>query len=181
MNFINEKKVFLEKLDKSKKGSIDEKLIPLISLINSKDCYYTTSSCSGRVVLRKESNQKNGTEWLNVSHDLVEEGFLKLNKNELIGDLIWLGVEPTIMHICCLDLESANKLLDLAKLFYKKSCLLSISNKIIVEIRGSETMEVPLYHNKELRYLDLFLLTSLVNEKLEKIFLKIKKFESKMR
>ena len=58
MSFINEKKVFLSKLDKSNKSSIDKNILNLINLINQKDDYYTTSSCSGRVYLRSDSNKK---------------------------------------------------------------------------------------------------------------------------
>ena len=47
------------------------------------------------------------------------------------------------MHICCKDLDVANALLEKAKKIYKKSCILTAQNKIILEIRGSEAMEMP--------------------------------------
>ena len=53
--FEKEKQDFLSKKDKSKKGSIDDGIIGLINLINSKSDYYTTSSCAGRIVLLDNS------------------------------------------------------------------------------------------------------------------------------
>ncbi|MBW2966012.1 hypothetical protein KY342_02835, partial [Candidatus Woesearchaeota archaeon] len=51
MQFENQKKTFLKKIDKSKKGGIDKEIIPLVNKINNSRNYYTTSSCSGRIVL----------------------------------------------------------------------------------------------------------------------------------
>ncbi|MBT4651150.1 hypothetical protein HOC13_01360 [Candidatus Woesearchaeota archaeon] len=175
MDFQNNKKTFLAKLDKSKKGGIDEKVISLIGVINSKENYYTTSSCSGRVGLLKGSEKKNETEWLKVSHDLIKEDFFGLENNK---GLVWLRLEPFIMHICCKDLESANILLGGAKRTYKKSCILSVSNKFIVEIRGSEQLKMPFYDDGELLFSgELTWLRNFINEKLGKIWEGINKFE----
>ena len=183
MNFQNEKKTFLAKLDKSKKGEIDEKIIPLLNMLNQNNDYYTTSSCSGRVYLWRGSGKKNETQWLRVSHDFITPDFLKLTRTAPIPNindsgLIWLRVEPLILHIACKDLESANKLLAVIRKLYKKSCLLSVSSKIIVEIRGSEFLEMPLYQNGELLFNDKIDLTQLVNKKFTLIFNKIKKLNT---
>ncbi|MBU0470976.1 MAG: hypothetical protein KKA62_01400 [Nanoarchaeota archaeon] len=179
MTFNNEKKTFLAKLDKSKKGGIDEKVISLINAINEKDNYYTTSSCSGRVNLWKGKEKKNEAEWLKVSHNPISIKFFELDDK---AGLIWLRVEPFILHVACRDLEAANFFLDKAKKFFKKSCLLSISNKIIVEIRGSETMEMPLYLEGELLFSGKFSwLEQEVNRKLNRIWEGIEKLEAEVR
>lgn len=49
-------------------------------------------------------------------------------------------------------LDNANKLLLEARKLYKKSCILSASKKIIVEIRGSEFLEMPLYDRSKLLF-----------------------------
>lgn len=103
-NFPNNKKTFLSKLDKSKKGDLDQKIIPLINLINQKPNYYTTSSCSGRVYLWRGSGKKNETQWLKVSHDLIKEDFFQTKE----PGLIWLRQEDFILHVCCDNLEHAN-------------------------------------------------------------------------
>lgn len=45
------KKQCLKKLDLSKKGSVDEGITHVVSLINSREEFFTTSSCSGRTIL----------------------------------------------------------------------------------------------------------------------------------
>tara|TARA_Y100000310_G_C20474822_1_gene711885 strand:+ start:304 stop:837 length:534 start_codon:yes stop_codon:yes gene_type:complete len=163
MTFQNRKKTFLSKLDKSKKGGIDPKVIPLINKINSQEKYFTTSSCSGRVVLWKGSGKKNEIEWLKVSHDLIDNTFLQ----NLSGpDLIWLKLEPFILHVCCQDLQSAKQFLSQAKKIYKKSSLLTISKKIIVEIKGSELLEIPIFKNQYL-ISDQELIIQIINSKFE--------------
>jgi tRNA wybutosine-synthesizing protein 3 len=165
MPFENDKKTFLEKLDRSKKGSIDGKAIPIIEVINGMKDYYTTSSCSGRAHLWRGSGRKNEMEWLRVSHDLIDEDFLKIEEE----GLIWLRVEPFILHVACRDLEAANEFLGKVRVIYKKSSILSANKKVIVEVRGSEFIEMPLYKDKELLFnVELSWLTELVNQKLKK-------------
>src|SRR3989344_5122062 len=167
MTFDNEKKTYLAKADKSKKGGIDEKVAPLLEAINVSPDYYTTSSCSGRVYLWKGTGKKSETQWLKVSHDLIATDFFEMDET----DLVWLRLEGVILHIACLDLQAAHVLLDKAHKFYKKSCILSASNKIIVEIRGSEFMEMPLYKDGKLLFSgDFGWLKGLINSKLEKMW-----------
>lgn len=49
--FSQWKKQCVNKLDLSKKGSVDEDIEHVVSLINSCEEFFTTSSCSGRVIL----------------------------------------------------------------------------------------------------------------------------------
>ena len=49
-NFDSTKKDILNKKDKSNIGFIDGKISKLCNLINSKEDYFTTSSCSGRII-----------------------------------------------------------------------------------------------------------------------------------
>ena len=58
----------------------------------------------------------------------------------------WCGLrlEGMILHVACRDWKR-NVLLDKARKYYKKSSILSASNKIIVELRGGEIVEMPLY------------------------------------
>jgi tRNA wybutosine-synthesizing protein 3 len=173
MNFENQKKTFLTKLDKSKKGSIDRRVNKLITLINRLDDYYTTSSCSGRTYLWR-GEVKNQVEWLKITHDLLPNDFFNL---EDFQGLIWLRLEGLILHIACRDITAANRLLQEARRIYKKSSILSISKKIIVEIRDSENIEMPFYQNLELIFSgDLEFLREMLNEKMQKIWKKRNEF-----
>lgn len=177
MTFQNEKKTFLAKLDKSRKREIDEKVLPIIRAINYKNNYYTTSSCSGRVHLWSGPGKKNETEWLKVSHDLIKADFFKIDNDQNHADAVWLRLEPFILHVACRDMDSAGDLLEKSRRIYKKSSLLSISSKIIVEIRGSEFIEMPLYKDGKLLFCgDLNWLTELINQKLNKIWAGMEKF-----
>ena len=175
MSFQNQKKTFLEKLDKSKKGSIDEKALPIINTINKTESYYTTSSCSGRVYFWQGSGKKNETQWLKVSHDTIEESFLELDNKE---GTIWLRYEGFIIHIACKDLESANSLLQEATTLFKKSSILTISKKIIVEIRSSQLLEMPFYKDDQLLYTgDISWLTNHINKLQKENWKKIEKLK----
>ena len=113
-----------------------------------------------------------------MSHDLIDERFFSISEGK---GLVWLRVEAFILHVACQDMKAANELLDKAKQIYKKSCILSASNKIIIEIRGSELVEMPLYKDGKLVYCgELEWLTQLVNEKLQKMWERMEKFRKKM-
>ena len=57
-NFLQRKNDLLNKKDKSSIGKWDEKIATLCEVINKKDNYYTTSSCSGRIVVMVDQEKK---------------------------------------------------------------------------------------------------------------------------
>lgn len=176
MTFDNDKKTALAKEDKSKKGSVDERILPLLVIINAHPDYYTTSSCSGRVYLWRGSGKKNETEWLTISHDPITDDFFTLET--AISGLVWLRVEPFILHVACRSLAAAQQLVTVSRMQYKKSCLLSVGKKLIVEIRGSEFVEMPLYRDGKMLFVgERSFLTALVNERLQQIFFGIERFQ----
>lgn len=55
ISFAQDKlRVLNQKEDLSRKGSVDQPIVELVDYINSLDNYYTTSSCSGRILLFSE-------------------------------------------------------------------------------------------------------------------------------
>ena len=54
VHFSSEKARVLSKVDLSRKGSVDEPIAELVSYVNSLSDFYTTSSCSGRLVVLQE-------------------------------------------------------------------------------------------------------------------------------
>ena len=50
-NFEKQKRIATSGVDFSRKGSIDVKIVDLSLFINSEKDYFTTSSCSGRIIL----------------------------------------------------------------------------------------------------------------------------------
>jgi len=76
-NFLQRKKDILSKLDKSSKKIWDLKIINLCDKINKNSNYYTTSSCSGRIVLMLDSEKKEEGLFIWISHDLINLKELK--------------------------------------------------------------------------------------------------------
>jgi len=149
ISFEVKKQHFLSKPDKSRKGSIDEKIKALVSYINTLPDYYTTSSCSGRILVLERKQKKHETIWHYATHDLVDNN--KKDSNELIAvmnkykenDNIMFHFEDAILHVACASLESAEHLLQCARsCSFKSSGIISIHNKI-VEIRSPKCIDVP--------------------------------------
>ncbi len=69
--FVKRKQDILSKSDKSSKGNHDKKIIKLCEKINSLENYYTTSSCSGRVVLMIDQDKKEKGLFIKVYHNLI--------------------------------------------------------------------------------------------------------------
>jgi tRNA wybutosine-synthesizing protein 3 len=78
-NFENSKAQCLGKRDKSFAGRIDVHAVEICSIINERDEFYTTSSCSGRCFLYKGHGVKSRLEETNsfercrISHELVTD------------------------------------------------------------------------------------------------------------
>jgi len=181
MNFEQEKKKQLEKTDKSSKGSWDKKIINLINKINNNAHYYTTSSCSGRIMLIKDSEGKKPGLFVFVSHDKLNFAELMTEINNIsFKGLIWFKLDSCILHVACKSVSDAVVLLNKAKLAgWKRSGIMNIGKRNLVELISTETMSFPVINNCKLLVSEDFLKLSLekANEKLERIWLKIEKLE----
>jgi len=176
-NFQQRKKDILSKLDKSSIGEWDEKIVQLCEKINSFPSLYTTSSCSGRIMILKDEDKKAPGLFKFVSHDLVRfEDFIKNIPEK--GDYKFKQ-EPLILHIACESLRDAEKLLEKSKIAgLKRSGIISLSKNIIIEIISTEKLEFPLVKKGKLLVDDEFLRVVLEksNKNLEKSWQKIDKF-----
>ena len=176
------KKKALTKKDKSKKAKIDERIKPLLDVINKHPNFYTTSSCSGRIVLLATNDfRKPYSKWLFVSHEKTSLTQLKEALKELPKETVWLRQEPPILHVCCRTLEEAIKLVNTARsIGFKRSGIQSLE-KNAVEIASVETLEIPLTKNEKLvvteDQLEFFL--EKANKKLVQSWKRIKELEEK--
>ncbi|VVB82588.1 tRNA(Phe) 7-((3-amino-3-carboxypropyl)-4-demethyl wyosine(37)-N(4))-methyltransferase [uncultured archaeon] len=178
--FSKRKKDVLSKLDKSSIGRWDEKISQLCNRINSSGKYYTTSSCSGRIILMIDAEKKGEGLFVFVSHEKVpfeklkEELILALKKNKKIK----FKLEPCILHVSCETLEDAEHIYEKAKLAgWKKSGIIGIKNGFTVELNSTEKLEFPIIQNKKVLVNEEFLKIVLdeANKKLEKSWGKIEK------
>jgi tRNA wybutosine-synthesizing protein 3 len=188
-NFQKEKDDVLKKLetiDKSRKGSVDEDIKDLVNTINNHPNYYTTSSCSGRImIIDKSGGKKHLAKWLLSSHYKIKKNDYDsifnneyLESDEFKKAKIWFMQEPAILHICAKDFESANKLLTkVREIPFKRSGIISISRRIIIEVLDTEKIET-IIANKGILLPDEKYSKELVkeaNNKLEKTKKKLEK------
>lgn len=151
--FAVRKKNFLSKIDKSRKSEIDKEILSLVDFFNSKDCYFTTSSCAGRIIINSQpkSTKKEDSLWLFVSHQpITDDEHKRISKTEFdTKDMIWFREEPFILHVCAENIESAHKILQCCrKIGLKHSGIIWAGEKIIVEIVDSVRIDLPIYHQK---------------------------------
>ncbi len=180
MDFEKEKKEFLRKKDKSRKGSIDIKIKKLAAKINSLNDFFTTSSCSGRILVftLPESNKKNEVQYLFCSHKKIK--FIEIQRiinKRLPKDDVWFKVQPVILHVACENINSAKKLLNSARdIGFKISGIISIGkSKIILELISTEKIETIVSKNGKLVIDENYfkVLVKEGNKKLEKTWEKI--------
>ncbi|MEK6833409.1 MAG: tRNA wybutosine-synthesizing 3 family protein [Nanoarchaeota archaeon] len=81
--FLQRKIAVLSKLDKSSIGKWDKKIKKLCDKINFLRDFYTTSSCSGRVILMIEQDKKGKDLFLKTWHDKINLSELKRVLNEI--------------------------------------------------------------------------------------------------
>ncbi len=176
--FDKQKKDCLSRIDKSKKRSIDKDIKPLIDLLNSSKDYYTTSSCSGRILLiEKKTDNKKDARFAFAEHKTADFKAIKKNLEKLSANDVWLKQESIIMHVCCRNLEAAKKLLKIVRdLGIKRAGIMNIGKRIIIEIIGTEAMEAIIARNGKMLIDDNYLkiLVEEANKKLERNKTKIR-------
>ena len=185
MTFESDKKTTLNKIDKSKKGSIDKEILGLVNKINKSKNYYTTSSCSGRIVLlSKKSGKKQEAKWLFKSHKKITLEEIKSALKPLPKTDVYFRFEPLILHIAAENIEYAQRLVNLARnLGFKRTGIQSTKNKIIIEIASTEILETIIAKEGKLlvdsNYLKILIQEA--NKKLQQNNKKIKKFENNLK
>jgi len=179
--FDKRKSDVLDKDDKSFIGEWDDKIKDLCGAINLKEDYYTTSSCSGRILIMKDQEKKGPGVFLWVSHDVINFRILKnvLRKIKHNG-FVKFKQEPCIMHVACRTLEKAQELVDKAReVGWKRSGIITTSKRFIVELMSTEKLEFLIMDSGHLlvaeEYLKIVVKKS--NENLKRTWEKIEKLE----
>ena len=98
-------------------------------------------------------------------------------------NLIYFKQEPVILHVCSSSLEKAEELLDKARdAGWKKKGIITTRKRFVVELIGSEKLELPVINNGKLLVDDdyLKLLIREANLKLERTWERIQKLEKKI-
>jgi len=180
-NFQQRKKSILNKLDKSSKKSWDKKIVKLCEKINSLENFYTTSSCSSRIVLIVDNAKKGPGLFVKVWHDKIN--FLELKKS--LGGIsrknIKFKQEPVILHVACESLDDALGFLKKAReVGFKRGGIISGDSKgFVLELIGTEKLEFPIISDGKILVDDKFLelIVKKSNENLKKNWVRIEKLK----
>ncbi len=196
-NFELFKKNVLTKIDKSKKGYIDEKIKNLCNTINQHENFVTLSSCSGRILLLKvpKNKKKHLSEWLIVTHEKAKtkefyktikeyEEKIKNTKEKEEYD-IYFKMEAAILHVACKKESEAFKLIELAKQNGFRRVGVISKRKNTVELICNENISLPIYDYKNKKFIineeQLEFLIKKSNEKLQISWKAINSLEEKFK
>ncbi len=186
-NFEEQKERAMDGLRKAlAEDKVDHDIIPLLEKINGLDNYFTTSSCSGRISVMEMPHfgDKVNSVWLGKWHREVsiEEVLEAIGKHH--SGQLWFLVRSPILHVAARTMEDAVKLLNLAVgLGFKYSNIKSVSHKkLVVEIRSTERMDVPLGENGELWVSEEYVgrIVKLANAQVRRFKGKLKRLEGEM-
>jgi tRNA wybutosine-synthesizing protein 3 len=185
ITFERRKEDCLGKDDKSSIGFWDKPIEGLCNKINKKREYYTLSSCSGRIVLIKNLDKKQPGMFIFREHAKTNFGEImnKLNEASLSKETLIFKQESCILHVCCKTLESAESLLEKARLAgWKNSGIMSTKGRIVLELRSTEYLALPIMEKGKLLVDETFLkiLIRESNNRLEKTWEKINKLEKEI-
>jgi tRNA wybutosine-synthesizing protein 3 len=182
--FLQRKHDILSKIDKSLIGEWDGRIVSLCKKINSFSEFYTTSSCSGRIVVMLDKSKKQRGLFLSVYHgELTLDKLLEdLNRIKEKG-MIKFKQEPPILHVHCNTLEDAKRLLRKAQLAgWKKSGIISSGKRFILEMNATEKLEFLIMDKGKILVDENFLklIVKKSNENLKKGWLKIEKLQKSL-
>ena len=183
-NFEEQKARAMESLRRAlEEDKVDRDIIPLLEKLNALESYFTTSSCSGRISVMEMPHfgDKLNSVWLGKWHREVSvEEVLEAVRKHKSGQL-WFLVRSPILHVSARTMEDAVRLLNLAiGLGFKYSNIKSVSHKkLLVEIRSTERMDVPLGENGELWVGEEYIerIVRIANDQLRRFKGKLKKLE----
>jgi len=185
ITFTRRKQDTLKKDDKSSIGSWDKPIEKLCKKINSLKNFYTLSSCSGRIVLIKNLDKKQPGMFVFRSHEEVNfnEIMKALESAAKTRETLIFKQEPPILHVCCEKLEDAEKILNLAReTGWKNSGIMSTQGRIVVEMRSTEYLALPIMLNGKILVDEEFLkiLVKESNKRVVKGWEKIGKLEKSL-
>jgi len=128
-------------------GRVDEDIIPLLELINSREDSFTTSSCAGRIGLMElpELGDKRRAVFHGKWHRRVGREEFREAMGKYEGKLLYLLAQPPIFHIYCRTLEEAREIVLLGReAGFKDSAFRSAEPPYLVALVTTEHLNVPL-------------------------------------
>ncbi|XP_036410280.1 tRNA wybutosine-synthesizing protein 3 homolog [Megalops cyprinoides] len=178
------KKQCLNKMDLSKKGSVDEDIAHVVRALNDAENYFTTSSCSGRIILIDgvsdcQDVQKQNCSWLFVTHQQCQKTDVVSGLERSCGDAVF-KFEPFVLHVQCRRLEDAQLLHNVAinSGFRNSGITVGKKGKIITAVRSTHCLEVPLSQKGQILVSEDYIefLVEVANQKMVENLRRIERF-----
>lgn len=147
--FAARKKAFLDRLEKeASQGRVDGDIYQFLKRLNELPWLYTTSSCSGRILLAsvRTPSYSKGKGFTPIAkwHRVVSTD--EVRRAIEPHDDVWMLVRGGILHISVSSAKRAYELISIAhRTGHKHSGIIAINRAgIIVEILGEERLDMPL-------------------------------------
>lgn len=182
-NFLNSKEKALNKLNNAEnENKIDEDIKNILKIINSDDNYFTSSSCSGRIVIIElpSLGNKKEAKFLGKWHRKVKFSEIEFAIKLATNGMIWILAQSPILHVIAKSNVSADKLIKIAiSSGFKNSGVKSYYDNIVIEICSTERLDSPIGKNGKLFCNEehLKLITDISNHIIVRSRKKIGKFE----
>ena len=136
----------LRSLEKAiREEKVDPDIVDILEIINSREGLFTTSSCSGRIVVIEVPypGAKPGAKFLGKWHREIRKEDLDEAIRKSKEGYIMFMVHPPIIHVVAVNPEIAENILKIAlSSGFKNSGMRAFKGKIVVEIRSTERMDV---------------------------------------
>ena len=146
--FINSKEKALDKLNKARfENKTDKGIEEIINLINSKEDFFTSSSCAGRIVVLElpELGDKKEAKFLGKWHRKVKYSDINKSIKKSNSGMVWFLAQSPILHVVTKSNLLADKLLKIGiSSGFKNSGIKSLSSNIIIEICSTERLDAPI-------------------------------------
>ena len=170
-----------------KEGKADPPIIPLLEFIAGTKNFFTSSSCSGRIMLLgvPENGTKKDSFFHAKWHRTVSfEEFWKEMQKPSKGAL-WMKAEPFILHIGTHSIENANTILKAMRLsgIKRGGIMLAEKQKTMLELMGTQNLSLPVKKNNEILLEENYLkyVLGIANEKAKKNYEMLAKLEKNFR
>jgi len=149
--FRARKRAFLERLIReTEQGRVDGDIQPLLTKLNQLEWAYTTSSCSGRILVAETPSiaaytKGKGFKQLAKWHHAVNPSDVE-KAAALARGVPWLMVRGAIIHVAVDSARRARELLGIARAAgFKHSGVLTVRRDgIIVEINSDDRLDAPI-------------------------------------
>lgn len=165
----------------------DPKIISLCRFLNRQPEFFSSSSCSGRIMLLNvdqfETKQPNAFYYKKHGKASAAEIWKKLQaetKNEL-----WFKQEAFILHLGTDNLKNANRLLAISRTagIKRGGIMVAKPGKFILEFIGTRQFAVPVKTGNEIIVNEPYvqILVKRANQKLGQNFAQLKRFENEIK